>query len=111
MHKHEGIVVVAYKPGQPRSETEAALCSALLDDLFVSHVQSESEVGLAAKVNLLADAEDLADDLAEAGVSCIIIQHGDRTDWRWPPLRVCGHEHATLSRTRYASTLSEDKHR
>ena len=66
MHKHEGIVVVAYKPGQPRSEVVAALELA------------GSGEGVAAKVNLYHEAEALVQELEDAEVTGVICQgeHG-----------------------------------
>ncbi|MNJ09300.1 hypothetical protein D3C77_34430 [compost metagenome] len=68
MHKHEGIVVVAYKPGQARSQVEADLALAELGDEFltaVSHVDGHE--GLAAKVNRIDEASQLIDELQDAG--------------------------------------------
>ncbi len=79
--KHEGIVVVAYKPGQPRSEVVAALELAGLGDDFAADVRFKrpgSEEGVAAKVNLYHEAEALVQELEDAGVTGVICQgeHG-----------------------------------
>ena len=79
--KHEGIVVVAYKPGQPRSEVVAALELAGLGDDFTTDVRSKragGEEGVAAKVNLYYEAEALVQELEEAGINGRICQgeHG-----------------------------------
>lgn len=79
--KHEGIVVVAYKPGQPRSEVVAALELAGLGDEFTTDVEFKragSEAGVAAKVNLYHEAEALVQELEEAGINGCICQgeHG-----------------------------------
>lgn len=81
MHKHEGIVVVAFKPGQPRSEVIAALELAGLGDEFTTDVRFKragSEAGVAAKVNLYEEAVGLVSDLDEAGITGVICQgeHG-----------------------------------
>ncbi len=81
MHKHEGIVVVAFKPGQPRSEVVAALELADLGDEFTTDTafkRAGGEVGLAAKVNLYHEAEALVQELEEAGINGCICQgeHG-----------------------------------
>lgn len=79
MHKHEGIVVVAYKPGQPRSEVVAALELAGLGDDFTTNVRFKrpgSEEGVAAKVNLYYEAEALAQELEEADINGCICQGG-----------------------------------
>lgn len=80
--KHEGIVVVAYKPGQPRSEVVAALELAGLGDEFTTDVRFErpdcSEEGVATKVNLYHEAEALEQELEDAGINGCICQgeHG-----------------------------------
>lgn len=80
--KHEGIVVVAYLPGQPRSEVVAALELAGLGDDFAADVRFErpdcSEEGVATKVNLYYEAEALVQELEEAGINGCICQgeHG-----------------------------------
>lgn len=81
MHKHNGIVVVAYKPGQPRSEVVAALELDGLGDDFTANVRLKrpgSEEGVAAKVNLYHEAEALVQELEDAGVTGVICQgeHG-----------------------------------
>lgn len=80
MHKHNGIVVVAYKPGQPRSEVVAALELTGLGDEFTTDVRRKlgNEEGVAAKVNLYHEAEALVQELEEAGSHGCICQgeHG-----------------------------------
>lgn len=78
--KHEGIVVVAYKPGQPRSEVVAALELADLGDEFTTDVafKGSGEAGVAAKVDLYYEAEALVYELEWAGINGCICQgeHG-----------------------------------
>lgn len=84
MHKHEGIVVVAYKCGQPRSEVEALLQIANLEGGFTTNVVDiggELDEGVAAKVNLYQEALDLVDDLVDAGLNGLIIESGEPTTW------------------------------
>lgn len=80
MHKHEGIVVAAYKPGQPRSEVVAALELAGLGEEFTTDVRRKlgDEEGVAAKVNLYREAEALVQELEDAGIAGSICQgeHG-----------------------------------
>lgn len=82
MHKHEGIVVVAFKPGQPASQIEADL---QLDDFdeFTTHVfhQQDSEQGVAAKVNLYDEAVELQSALEAAGFRSQVVNAGD-SGWR-----------------------------
>lgn len=70
MHKHEGIIVVAYKPGQPASQVEADLH---LDEFteFTTAVyhQADGEQGMAAKVNLYDEAAELRSSLESFGYS------------------------------------------
>jgi hypothetical protein len=79
MHKHEGIVVVAFKPGQPASQVEADL---ELADIAMSTqvVRGNGEHGWAEKVNLHGDALALASELEEAGFSACICQ--GHHDWQ-----------------------------
>lgn len=78
--KHEGIVVVAYKHGQPRSEVVAALELAGLGDEFTTDVvfKRAGEAGVATKVNLYHEAEALVQELEEADINGCICQgeHG-----------------------------------
>lgn len=72
MKQHEGIIVIAYLIGQPRSETVAALCRADLEDQFVTDVVADYEEGVAAKVNTIDEAEELCDELTDANISAMI---------------------------------------
>lgn len=79
MHKHEGIVVVAFKPGQPASQVEADLGLAGLEDFTTQVQRSNGEHGWAAKVNLHGEAVALSEELEEAGFSACICQ--GHHDW------------------------------
>lgn len=81
MHKHEGIVVVAFKPGQPRSEVVAALELAGIGDDFTTDVRFKrpgGDEGVACKVNLYYEAEAVVQELEDAGIAGVICQgeHG-----------------------------------
>lgn len=78
MHKHEGIVVVAFKPGQPASQVQADLALAGFDWGIRVHNYNQLEYGWAIKVNLYHEAESLVQELEEAGFQAHICQgvHG-----------------------------------
>lgn len=78
MHKHEGIVVVAFKPGQPASQVEADLELAGIT-MSTQVVRSNGEHGWAEKVNLYGEAVALTEELEEAGFYACICQ--ERNDW------------------------------
>lgn len=78
MHKHEGIVVVAYKPGQPASQVEADL-ELVGITMSTQVVRSNGEHGWAEKVNLYGEAVTLSAELEEAGFSACICQ--GHHDW------------------------------
>lgn len=64
MHQHEGIIVIAYVEGAPASEAEALLAINDLDEEFTTRVVApDGQQGVAAKVNLWQEAEDLAGDV------------------------------------------------
>lgn len=82
MHKHEGIVVVAYKVGQPRSQIEADLTLAELGDEFLTAVSHpDGHEGLAAKVNRIDEASQLVDELQDAGFEACALMR-PTTGWR-----------------------------
>jgi hypothetical protein len=83
MHKHEGIVVVAFKPGQPSSQIQADLMLADIGDFTTSMVNlSSGDYGIGAKVNLADEALALMDDLQDAGFSVSILQ-GESPAYGW----------------------------
>lgn len=77
MHKHEGIVVVAYKPGQPASQVEADLDLAGIV-MPTQVLRSNGEHGWATKVNLYSEAQALTAELEDEGFTACICQgaHG-----------------------------------
>lgn len=79
MHKHEGIVVVAFKPGQPASQIEADLDLAGLG-MSTQVVRDNGEHGWAENVNLYSDAVALSDELEDAGFTVCICQ--GHSGWR-----------------------------
>lgn len=83
MHQHNGIVVVAFKPGQPASQTEADLQTAGLYDFTTSVFHHEDgEAGRACKVNLIDEANDLVIELQDAGFNSVVIQAGVVSGWQ-----------------------------
>lgn len=84
MRQHEGIVVVAYKPGQPASQVQADLMLADIGDFTTSMVHLESgEYGVGAKVNLIDEAVALAFDLQDAGFEVATIKGASPANgWR-----------------------------
>ena len=85
MHKFEGINLVVYKKGQPRSEALAALERAMLDDLFPSPVvhAADGEEGYGVKLNTVAEAEALRDEVLEAEVGLDTAFAGGQYDKGW----------------------------
>ena len=82
--QHEGIVVVAYKPGQPASQVQADLMLADIGDFTTSMVHMASgEYGVGCKVNRIAEAHDICVDLAAEGVHYAIVKGPMPADgWR-----------------------------
>lgn len=85
MHKFEGITLVAYKKGQPRSEALAALERAMLDDLFPSPVvhAADGEEGYGVTLNTLAEAEALQGEVIGAEVGLYTALAGGQYDKGW----------------------------
>ncbi|MNR00334.1 hypothetical protein D3C85_1161030 [compost metagenome] len=81
MKQHEGIVVVAYLPGQPRSQVEADLQMHGFDEFTTAVIHEDGGAGMAAKVNLYDEAHDLATDVANAGFGCMICEQGIPSGW------------------------------
>lgn len=71
MHQHEGIVVVAYLVGQPRSEVIAAfdLAGVPVEEFTTNVVDQYGCEGIAAKVNLQAEADALLEACRDAEVN------------------------------------------
>ena len=82
--QHEGIVVVAYKPGQPLSQVQADLMLADIGDFTTSMVRlSDGEYGMGCKVNRQEEAAALIEDLTLEGFRGAIAQGPVlRNDWR-----------------------------
>ena len=85
MHKFEGITLVVYKIGQPRSEALAALERAMLDDLFPSTVihSADGEEGYGVTLNTLEEAERLSTEVVEAEVGLSTALAGGQYDKGW----------------------------
>lgn len=87
MHKHEGILVIAYLPdGYPHSEVEAELVQLGVSEDFLTKVADTSgethRVGYAAKVNLYDEALDLRDSVLEGGfLCCKVYEKTDPNPW------------------------------
>lgn len=84
MRQHEGIVVVAFKPGQPASQIQADLMLADIGDFTASMVDlSSGDYGIGCKVNLQSEADDLAHDLRDAGFSTAVLKGAvEPNGWR-----------------------------
>jgi hypothetical protein len=82
--QHEGIVVVAYKPGQPASQVQADLMLADIGDFTTSMVHmSEGHYGIGCKVNLIDEAQDILCDLMDEGFHGAILKGPIPSDgWR-----------------------------
>ena len=75
MRQHEGIVVVAYKPGQSASQVQADLMLADIGDFTTSMVNIDTgDYGIGCKVNLQHEADDLALELVEEGFRAAIVR-------------------------------------
>lgn len=77
MRKHNGIVVVAYKPGQPLSQVEADLDLADLTsalDLTTPMRSTADDEGIACVCNRFDEAADAVNLLIDAGFSADLIQ-------------------------------------
>lgn len=82
--QHEGIVVVAYKPGQPASQVQADLQLADLGDFTTSVVNLETgDYGIAAVVNLQSEADDLVLDLTLEGFHHAVVKWPTQTLRGW----------------------------
>lgn len=75
MHKHEGIVVVAFKHGQPLSQLQADLELADIPEFITPMVHlGDREYGVATKVNRFDEADAVMTELREAGFQASMLQ-------------------------------------